>query len=128
MPNPDSGSGAVESLKGAGGSSLAEVVNWKRGSNLDAPAACASQGAMEFSGVQSSPPQSINGVPIPRKVVCEWAISIVHNMFTVQHLFLINTKCVKATNSDFENSGYVTEGPGTRKKHLKGSNFRIYCK
>ena len=53
----DSGSRVVESLKGFGSSSLSEVLAWNRRSNLDALAACASQGAMEVLGVQSNPRQ-----------------------------------------------------------------------
>ena len=57
VSNLESGSGPVESSKGVGSSTLAEVLNWNRRSNLDAPAACTSQGAMEFLRVQSSSPQ-----------------------------------------------------------------------
>ena len=45
--------GAAESLRGYGRVSLAEVLN--RMPRLSAPAACASQGAAEFLGVQSNP-------------------------------------------------------------------------
>ena len=57
VPDLYSGSGAVESSKGIGRASLAEVLTWNRRSNLDAPAACASQAAMEFLGVQCNPRQ-----------------------------------------------------------------------
>ena len=72
--NPTSGvaNGLLQTLTlvlvlwGFGSASLAEVLDWSRRSNLDAPAACASQGAMKFLGVQSKPRQVMSPNSSPK--------------------------------------------------------------